>query len=909
MARVRDYFSQKNGGADDTERDESPPEAKQAVQEGTPEEKHSEVRSFPDGSSKSEESLETCSEPLLEHDTSPAHDNSETEKSESVDLALTGAESATDIRDSPSSDEPAPAERQNINKSVSKAEEPADSIVSAVSSESLVSHTNSFTFGTVVAPLYHQVFGTVGSESQSVGDRGNPALNVGDVTQSYPHTERRHTSYTDVRSDDDKVQGSVITTQECLDATLNSPPVEEEERSLTANDILDHVETLQDPADICSDQSRTNTSDRGVHPNILNTDLLNPQIESLHPQGKAQEDNLTYDLHLPEHTCTLTNLDETLAQSKASLETSFMSLSQIVSESVIGKTDQQTSVRGENDCLCVHESNKDDDVCQTTAITNEDKLLETLNDLNPNHMNNSAIKETEKSYVSCLEMVEEKDVTTPQISLETNNVEEGKNLHKDETKHSEIKVMGEVGESTTQATISNPARKIEHHEMEAATSKKEDFCLANATEVNWEMMVEEEEKTILTDEVESEAVEKDQELLEDTGIETASENRDTETEKEKTEDENRIKDEEILVIVAGKDREEVEEELGYAQATKTAGEEKIEEQEETELEKEKHFTEKQEVEGEDVKEMEIDLNNDDEADVQWEDQEENAEEENPDDEEEILVDETGEEEIVDAESESVTIEDEAGCFEGRLDIAQNKVEDGLSAPVNNVQDKRVIDKENGHIPTETHLYKEEDFQKNLTHDLSNAERDEGSSCIFADEPESDDSASGESDSDDEVELYMHCLRAVHTGEQAQKDRNKDTGFSVGKRPSVSRSKRLSSPMPSISESLDEEQHFSRLQDNHEDTETVDFQPTAAALPASSGQESISINVAWWKETFSCSNIAKTLLYATLLVVFLVVAYRYDFLACFGLYLMSVVWLYCHRDSKPEQQKQQQNRLN
>ncbi|XP_049429589.1 uncharacterized protein ppp1r3ab [Epinephelus fuscoguttatus] len=1010
-ARVRDYFSQRDGGVDDTERDESPPEAKQAAQEETPEEKHSNVRSFTEGSSKSEcsESVETGSAPLLD-DTSPAHDytsNSETAKFESVNLAdsatLTGGESATDIPHNPSNDEPAPAE--NIN--MSKAEE-SNAAAEPTEVSSLVSQTNSFKFGTVVAPLYHQVFGRVGSESQNVSDWGNPGLNVADLTQSYLYTERRQTSCPfprDARGNDEEVHRNAIKTQESnqefLDATPNSPPKEEEEEtslSVTANDILDHAETVQDPVDIIlSDQSRTDTSEvpntiseDTVHPHavhILNTDLLDLQIpdESLHLQGEAQENNLTHDLQLPEHSCTQTNLDETLAESDdmPSVETSLMPLqpSQSGSECVSDETDQQTSRSGANDFKCVHESDKGNGVGETVTLptsndlSEEDKLLAALHDLNPEHINNSAAEETENSYVSCFEIVEEKNVTTPQISLETNDMEEGYKVandsYKGEAKHSaETKVTGEVAESTTKATISNhihgnvfvelkdeDVQEKENHEMEAALSK--DFCLADTTEVNWEMMVEEEEKNILTDEVESESVsvktvEKDQGQLddpgielEDSGIETASENRDTteKTEKEMleitaeretenkaedadvSEDKQRTADNDISEIMSEKDREEVEKELEYVQTTKTAGEEepseeteeeKRQEQEETELEEEKHFAVTPEIntqrlnvqdeeEIEEEEEMEINLSDDYDADVEWEDQlktrEENREEENPD---------YNEESLADVESESMTIEDgenEEGCFEERSDITQNKIEDASSAPLNNVQDKRVIDKENtgvgqnGHIPT-------------VTHDLSRAEGNEndsaaaeGGSWIFTGEPESDqeshDSSSAESDSDDEVELYMHCLRAVHAGAQAQKDRNKDRGFNVAKRPSISRGKPLSTPMPPISESLDEEQHFSCLLDNHEDMEIAEIQLTAAD---SGEQESINRNVAWWRETFSCSNISKTLLYATLLVVFFVVAHRYDFLACFGLYLVSVVWLYCQGDRQPGQQKQQ-NKLN
>ncbi|XP_045892247.1 uncharacterized protein ppp1r3ab [Micropterus dolomieu] len=1081
MTQLRDHFAERGGGGNDTERDESPPAVKQTAQEETQEEKHTDLQSFSELSSKSEDSefvsksLETCSEsvPAVLHYTSPTHDytsNSEPEKSESINLAdsatLTGGESATDTPDNPlhSNDEIGPADCQHINKCVSKVEErnqrqgvcyectrniavePYDSVISAVSSEILVSQTSSFTFGTVVAPLYHQVFGRVGSESQSAGDWGNPVqatLNVVDLTQRYAHTERRETRCTvptKVIGKADKVQGNVIKTQksnqECLDATLSSPPIVEEETSLsvTANDILDPADTLQDAVEIIySGQRHTNTpevpktisGDTEAQPhtvNTVNTDLLNLQIttESLHLQGKAQDSSLTRDLQsqttaetaqaqLPEHACKniKNNLVEPVAQKEMEevltcQETSFVSLqlSQSVSEHVSDKTVQHASGSGANECVVTKST--------INGITEEDKPLETLHDWDPNQNNNSVTKETENSYISVFETGERKDVTTLQMSLETqeetNNVEGGNTVvdktHSHETKHSgDIKITGEVAESMMSNNHIHGellielkdedilkdktiivSEKIDHHEMEAVVSKQEDSCLAGTTEVNWEMMVEEEEKNLLTDEEESKALllntedtkalKKCQgEQLEEAWIETGLEK--TEIGQKKTEDEivgeitvarekenkaddadvlvdkQRIGEEGIVEIVAGNYREELKKKLQYIQATKTKktlGEEeqveefeveKRDEQEKTELEKEKHFEEIREVniertnvqeeeEIEGKEEMAKDLNDDEEAGVEWEDQvnprEENNEEQNPDYKEEILVYEKGESEIVDNESQSRTTENggnEVEYFEERLDILQNKVEGGLSALVNNVQDKRVIDIENtgegqnAHLPSEMHLYKDEDFQsnENVTHDRSKAAIDENDSAaaeagpsIFADEPESDqkghDSASAESDSDDEVELYMHCLRAVHTGAQAHKDRNKDTGFSVGRRPSVSRSKPLSSPMPPISESLDEEQHLSCLQDNHEDTETEDIHPTAAALRASSGQESLNRSVSWWIEYFSCSNISKTLLYATLLVIFLVVAYYYDFLACFGLYLISMIWLCCQGERQP-----------
>ncbi|KAK5867035.1 hypothetical protein PBY51_011558 [Eleginops maclovinus] len=778
MARVKDYFSQKNGGSDDTERDESPPEAKQPAQEESSEEKRSDVPSFPEESCKSEgsyfvsDSLETCSAPPLDvsNDTSTTHDytsNSETAKSESV--------SATDISLNPLhlNDEAALAECRNINKCVSKAEEgnfavkPTDSIILEVSSDSLVSEANNFTFGNVVAPLYNQVFGRVGSESE----QGNPS---------------------------------------------------ESERA--------------------SDEE-----------------------------------------------------------------------------------DTQTSPIGENDCKCVEESNKEEDVGKTVimstpnGISEENKLLDALHELYPKHINVWAKKESVK-------IVEEKENTPTSYDTE-------------DSKHSvKVKVVGEVAESMTQARISNhvhsdvfmelkdeDSQKTEHHEIENAVPKKGDFCLEDSTEVNWEMMVEEEEKSMLIDKEESEVIqlktiEKDQGELEDTGRETASEIRDTkQTEKDNKDDQmmevttanvkenkagdaddlegnNRVIEEEIGDILPGKHREEVEEELEYVQepAEEIEGE-KNNKQEEIELGKVKHFEvtiKKINIQNEEEIEEEEEMTDHDEACVEWEDEvksrKENIQQEDPN-WEGVPVHETGESDIVHAE---ITEVNEAGGSVERLDFTQNKDEDGLSALVNNEQNKRVTDKENGHIPNEM---QETDFQSSTRDDNESTAAEEGS-CIYTEEAEIDqtESDSAESDSDDEVELYMRCLRAVHSGAQ-----NKDAGYVQGLRSYVSKGKLLSTPMPSISESLDEEQHPGRLQDSHE--EMADFQPTA--LPASTGQGSLNRHVSWWRETFSCSNVSKTLLYATLLVVFLVVVQRYDFLACFGLYLASVVWLFRQGERQPGQQKQ------
>lgn len=155
-----------------------------------------------------------------------------------------------------------------------------------------------------------------------------------------------------------------------------------------------------------------------------------------------------------------------------------------------------------------------------------------------------------------------------------------------------------------------------------------------------------------------------------------------------------------------------------------------------------------------------------------------------------------------------------------------------------------------------------------------------------------DNTSSESDSDDEVELYMHCLRAVHGGTQAQKDKNRDAGSNMAK--SVNKGK-LSTPMPSISESVDEEQPQCWQQDSNE--EMAEIHTKAEALPVASEQREVSTNVSRW-DSLSCDNVSKTLLYATMLVSFVFVAFYYDFLACFGLYIVSIIWLWWQDERQP-----------
>ncbi|XP_041652202.1 protein phosphatase 1 regulatory subunit 3A isoform X2 [Cheilinus undulatus] len=1027
MARVRDYFAQRNGGID-AESDESSAETDQTG----PEEKRSDVETFSEGSSITQssqlvlESLETSKNPL--HDVlqnmSPAHDfnsNSQTEKSESINLAdsstLPRGESASDIVDNTlqSNDEPAPAECQNLEKWVTRPEESSQkenlycecknnaapkaiqlNQRAAESSEGLVSQSNSFTFGTVVAPLYHQVFGRAGTENEISADHQDPVKAKPDV-EDFTYTETTDITciiQTQACAVVDKAQRNVDKTfessnQECQDASVHFPSMEEETSlSGAQNVILVDAQTYQDSNKIqrCTNSFQEPKAGTELQPHtgeILDTDVLDPQMstESADLQGEKQEDNLTLDFQPSveteqtkpsEQTCKqmTTNFDELLEQIETqnymtSLETSFMPLEPSQSESDHFSDEvkeQSSSTKAKDD----HDFGQNKTKSITIIASEDDTALEALHALIPNCISDSYTKDTVHNFDSSLEMLG-KDVTAPQtspeIKKETEDVEEqNKEVKKSYAEETITPTETEVIDEKADSVILSGHQKHGDIIMELEDNLKEgitvpeksenlnlgDFCSGDATEIkNWEMMVEEEEINIFIGEEESEeislkagdieAVEEDhEEELEDEGVEVALEIQDgdiAEKRQEKMKEElmweivaarekknnaavafvenQRFVEEEIWGIVAGKDREEVEK--GNIQASemeKTPGEEAVSRK--TVLQKEKHHGEIQEVDTKQTTvqegqgEEETDLNDGDKASTEIETREENT-----DCNEDVLVSKTR-----DTESKSTKIDDgenEVVYFEEGLESTQKEV-DGLSTLVNNVQEESAFEKENTHTNThfQTEIYKQADLKRNekATLDLPMAEVDEdesiaaeGGSCIFLDDPDinqrhHDASSESESDSDDEVELYMHCLKAVHAGEKAQKSRNKDAGFGIGKRPPVNRSKLLSKPMPSISESLDEDQNVSCLQENFVDIETEDFQPSIAALPEKSEQESINRKVSWWKETFSCSSIGKAFLYATLFLVFLVVAYHYDFLACFGLYLISLVWLWFQGERQP-----------
>ncbi|CAM4734748.1 unnamed protein product [Leuciscus chuanchicus] len=155
----------------------------------------------------------------------------------------------------------------------------------------------------------------------------------------------------------------------------------------------------------------------------------------------------------------------------------------------------------------------------------------------------------------------------------------------------------------------------------------------------------------------------------------------------------------------------------------------------------------------------------------------------------------------------------------------------------------------------------------------------------------DDNTSTESQTDDEMELYMISLR----NSQQSVFREGTMSGSYGKRPSMSKGRPLA--MPSISESVDEDQSNSSLEDLTNTKYIMELE--RATLPLVIRNEHvIPRNVLWWKEFLSYDNMSRVIGYTFLLIVFLVAAFYYDFIACFALYFLTVYWLFRQGEEEP-----------
>lgn len=851
MARVRDFFAQRDGGANELQWDEQPPETEEPVQDSLREKTLSEVA---ERSSTSEESLKTCNLPTLVvvHDASQAQGtrSREPEISESLIVAARG-EGDADIRDRPS--QPNEYERQK-----NTAAKPADSSGSAWSSES------GSRFGTAVAPLYRQVFCTEGSERPFVCDWRNPVQTTTDFTQSFPLTEGKEACGTDPidpGANEDKV--TVIKTQELKqDKSLSSTYKEGEKGFLgVKSHVVQNAESLSFPGFI-SDQSSNNSDvfntvleDKVAHPQICHSDLSTLKLfaEGLNLLGEAREHDVTTDLQgqsiagaaqdpLPEQPGarmkTSREMEMSLQTSQRALECfeSDSGADGLKSQTFHGKAQKENAEMNLNGGAAV-DQDKESTTSEETNANDNFELYGICQTQNTDLHYSKVMSEKEKNIVST---DEEQDLTFTIKDTEVS--EQGR---------------GEQMENTQSETKDNPfvATITAAEEEDKDTSQR----LQETGEKQIGGIWAEKERT---------------------GAEEGSLKSLSTSQEDKRTAESPIKRE--------------------------VGQEKMESKKKT-FQVKRQFERQDVLEHEAVKEEEfiVQLNNGD--DHYEQERDENVEDKNPDDREDILVNLTS-----DLENMAINEQqNEVGCPDGRLSLTDNMAEDGFSAPVNDVQHKQESDKENtgegrsANTANETLPHKEEAFHNNtiVTHDMSKAEGDGPEHadaperpCVL-DEPESGrislDNTSSESDSDDEVELYMHCLRAVHGGTQAQKDKHRDAGSNTVK--SVNRGKLLSTPMPSISESVDEEQPQCWQQDGNE--EMAEIHTKAAALPATGEQRDVSTNGSRW-DSLNCGNVLKTLLYATMLVSFVFVAFYYDFLACFGLYIVSIIWLCWQSEGQP-----------
>ncbi|XP_067091246.1 uncharacterized protein ppp1r3ab [Osmerus mordax] len=429
----------------------------------------------------------------------------------------------------------------------------------------------------------------------------------------------------------------------------------------------------------------------------------------------------------------------------------------------------------------------------------------------------------------------------------------------------------------------------------------------NVDEKDWEKIVEEEEDMWLDEDGEESKI--DQEEREEDSDERVDKVLEELVEKEKM-----VEQEQIIV-------EEKEQEEMYVDECR------IEEIEEREVELDEKGVEMDESGVEiEVEGSKDEIKEEDDDELQLE------EEEMVEDEEEIVNKEDGEEIIIGRETDEVEIGERDEYTDGEQDQIGSKAQIEaadhlLTAEHRNstFESGSEVERVNANKSKNTHVEDSrwERNEENLDivedapyddcadhdNDQYSVVREEmdsvkGDGPLRAGKPCYEDgderSISTESLSDDEMDLYLHSLRAAQKqgAALATAGCSKDTpvATSFGKRPSISRSKQLPSPMPSISESVDEEQPNDALEDLL-DFETVDEPPVTSLSALFKGEGSAENNLAWWRETFSFHSISKALMYSFLLVVFFVVAYHYDFLACFTLYLFSVLWLCCQGEKQ------------
>ncbi|XP_007546828.2 uncharacterized protein LOC103134498 [Poecilia formosa] len=859
MTRLRDYYTKRDGGPNDAGKDETPPETKQVTREETPGDNVVCSQPFNEGQVETE-----CPQFVFEA-LEEAHDQTSTKQAKSDLAVLAQGKSAPDVSNNPldSDGEPALEEQQNISKFVTTNQDGDVSLArtnnsATAGSETIISQSDSFTFGTVVAPLYRQAFQRVSAE--------NP-VNTGVFSLPSEPTQICGIVPVSTRSNMGKVQGDLTSCQgssdESLSVKLVGPTSEEKKPS---NEIPKHLDIVENPTEMEKKSNQSLCQQCPVEDNV--------PFESVHSQTEAQEEMLAYSApqcQSTEQNSSLSSakVEEILAKDESEEDLKdFWFMLEHIDEGV------DLLVNGVQEKNCESAEVSKENESRKTALV-KDKLLQIFDELNTNLTDSKGCL---NSLVYLCEP-ERTNLTSLAASSETQEDAKETKAEGNESSTGEIKEMCEV----TQSIINDDRSNNECHadmsgrhnhqnveetgqcEMDSSFLKQdEDFLLINIVEEkNWEKMVEEEENCVLSNEEERELLHLKTETNETEG---------------KVEETTEVK---VHIAVMLESEAGFEKEFKQAKAIKTDGTES------TEVDK---------TEGQEVAEQQ------NEAERQWMSMEKARlkEEEGKmetDLKKDIIIPVSEAEELVltDADSD-ITMQnnkDEPGSFKVGSDITQNKVEDNLSTLVSRTVKNCSNERQFASIQTDTLRSDEEEEEvQSKKDDQSNTDTkhlsSKGGMCDSAEEP---DSASAESDSDEELRLYVHCLRApqVHT------DKIREAGFTARKRPSISRGKVPSTSMPSISEALDEEQQHSNPLETNEDVKTA---PEARA-----NTQEIVHRTEWrQKDLFSCDKVSKTLLYASLMVVFTVVAYHYDFLACFLLYLISVIWLCCQREREPIKNK-------
>lgn len=812
-----------------------------------------------------------------------------------------------------------------------------------------VSQTNSFTFGTVRAPLYHQVFGTVENYGQNVIDgrntnegsltmkclfegysttgiaQSNSFTNEGDCSSSFSLDFREtHSEESDNHRDplesnshcltlallnpvSEVANGSVHKTSTCPECVASTGQIPNDslghKGASEADNLPDQYNShfhVQIPPDAILAQTKSSAENTTSAPKQSLQDTSHPLVDTTCTQATL--------LQAQTHPVSVKSRAEVIPRGSFGVASEFGTAEW--SSGTNTKLDKPTAIPKLTDAnIIVLSSTMDTANHSINGVTSMYTVTQNIFAISD--------EKDDPVFVKDLTPSEEKE------SDEVKKVVQSDSLYSETSLSTEVEDSGSNGHTGDDRSTTNVSNSKEeqtqgkHVEDHNGPSKDNNVYEGqmhdnqNIEEKDWEQIVEEEEEDVFIDEGgETWIIQKESKRI---GVVT---NIDGRFEKVPEEQEVYIKEENMVEKEKAEetiDEEKEEEEKTVVHATEVkvekelnVMEEEIEEDEEEEI---KVGNKNDEILVEEYRELPVE-----EGKMLKEDKEMV----NGEGAEEMLVESETVKKVETGEKDECTQREQISC-EGQKEAADNILmseqlkstfESGTVVERTNANNTKNTDAGENRCEWDiANIYIERAPPHNdevIYDSLLKEEMDtaNGDGPYQAHEPASKEeeecSNSNESLSDDEMELYMHSLRASqkHSLALATAASSKDipVAMSVGRRPSITRSKQLPSPMPSISESVDEETPNNALEDLL-DFEMVDEEPIPILSTVFQGKDDAENNVVWWRETFSMHNICKMLLYTLLIVVFFIVAYHYDFLACFTLYLFSVLWLFCQGEKQ------------